>query len=58
MPIPEYNEIKAPALQLLADGKTRRSAELYTALATHFHLTDEEQNEMLPSGAQRRWHKA
>lgn len=55
MPIPEYNEIKAPALQFLADGKPHKISELYQALAPQFNLTEREQNEMLPSGSQRRW---
>jgi restriction system protein len=56
MPIPEFNEIKAPALQFLADGNLHKLPEAYTALAKHFNLTEAEQNELLPSGTQRRWH--
>lgn len=56
MPIPEYNEIKAPALQFFADGKHHKISEVFPVLAQHFKLTDAEQNEMLPSGTQRRWH--
>lgn len=56
MPIPEFNEIKPPALQFLADGNLHKLPEVYTALAKHFNLTDAEQNELLPSGTQRRWH--
>jgi len=56
MPIPEFNEIKAPALQFFADGKPHKISELYDVLAQHFHLTEEELNEVLPSGVQRRWH--
>jgi restriction system protein len=55
MPIPEYNEIKVPALELLADGKVRRSSEIHAALAESFGLTATERAELLPSGAQRRW---
>lgn len=55
MPIPEFNEIKAPALQLFADGKSRRASETYDFLADHFALTPEDRAELLPSGAQRRW---
>ena len=33
MPIPAFNEIKAPALQLLSDGKSRKLAEIYEILA-------------------------
>lgn len=56
MPVPEFNEIKAPAMQFFADGKQHRLAEVFTTLAGHFKLTEAEQNEMLPSGTQRRWH--
>jgi restriction system protein len=56
MPIPEFNEIKAPALQFFTDGAPHKVSEVYTALASHFKLTEEEQNEILPSGVQRRWH--
>jgi restriction system protein len=56
MPIPEFNEIKAPALQFFTDGTPHKVSEVYTTLASHFKLTEEEQNEILPSGVQRRWH--
>jgi restriction system protein len=56
MPVPEFNEIKAPALEFFADGNLHKISEAYTNLAVHFALTEEEQNEMLPSGVQRRWH--
>ncbi|MEI9961962.1 MAG: winged helix-turn-helix domain-containing protein [Limisphaerales bacterium] len=53
---PEFNEIKAPAIQFFADGKLHRLAEVFETLAKHFNLTEAEQNELLPSGTQRRWH--
>lgn len=56
MPIPEFNEIKAPALQFFADGNHHKVSEIYQVLAKHFNLTEAEQNEILPSGTQRRWH--
>jgi restriction system protein len=56
MPIPEFNEIKAPALQFFADGQPHKVSELFTALADYFKLSEEEKNELLPSGTQRRWH--
>jgi restriction system protein len=56
MPIPEFNEIKPPALQFLADGSLHKLSDVYSALAKHFNLTEAEQNELLPSGTQRRWH--
>ena len=56
MPIPEFNEIKAPALQFFSDGAPHKVSEVYSKLAGHFNLTEAEQNEILPSGVQRRWH--
>jgi restriction system protein len=56
MPIPEFNEIKVPALQYLSDGTPHVLSDIYGALAKHFKLTEEEQKELLPSGKQRRWH--
>jgi len=54
MAIPEFNEIKAPALQFLTDGHLHKLSDVYEALAKHFGLTEQEQNELLPSGTQRR----
>lgn len=56
MPIPEFNEIKAPALQFFADGKPHRLTEVFEKIALFFKLTEIELNEILPSGKQRRWH--
>ena len=56
MPIPEKDQIKAPALQFFADGKPHKVSEVFDALAVHFNLTEDEKNELLPSGTQRRWH--
>jgi restriction system protein len=56
MPIPEFNEIKAPALQFFfTDDKPHKVSELYGVLGKHFNLTEDELNEVLPSGKQRRW---
>jgi restriction system protein len=56
MAVPEFNEIKAPAMQFFADGKPHRVSEVYDVLAKHFNLTEQDLNEVLPSGTQRRWH--
>jgi restriction system protein len=56
MPIPEFNEIKAPALQFFADGKPHKISELFAALPEKFpQMTEEDRNALLPSGKQRRW---
>lgn len=56
MAVPEFNQIKAPALQFFADGQPHKMSEVYIVLATHFALTDAELGELLPSGTQSRWH--
>jgi restriction system protein len=58
MPVPEFNEIKAPALQFFAggDGQLHKISEVYGVLAKYFNLTEQEQTELLPSGTQPRWH--
>ena len=56
MPIPEFNEIKVPALELFTDGRERHVREVYGLLGNHFALNEKELSEMLPSGTQSRWH--
>ena len=56
MPIPEFNQIKAPALQFFSDGQPHHVTEVYDALVKHFQLTEADLSERLPSGTQSRWH--
>lgn len=49
MPIPKYDEIMLPLLQILSDGKSHNKRELTEKMADHFHLTPEERQQMLPS---------
>jgi restriction system protein len=55
MPIPTYDEVKVPALELLSDGHPRRLREIYDEVAENFGLTPEERAELLPSGTQLCW---
>jgi restriction system protein len=55
MAIPPFQAITLPLLQLAADGKTRSLVEVCPELVRHFALTDEEVNELLPSGRQKRF---
>jgi restriction system protein len=55
MPIPDFQTIFLPLLELLKDGKPHPFQELRPLLADHFRLTDEERNELLPSGRDRRF---
>src|SRR5437867_3704188 len=49
MPIPKYDEIMLPLLNVLSDGQTHTKRELTEKMADHFHLTPEERGQMLPS---------
>ena len=55
MAIPDYQALMLPLLRLAADGETRiaRAAEI---IADQLSLTEDEREEMLPSGKQRRLH--
>lgn len=55
MAIPDFQSIMLPLLDLLADGEERTRRELVEDLALHFRLTDDERNELLPSGKQERF---
>lgn len=52
MAVPGYQEFMYPFLQHLEDGKEHTLQELYVSLASHFHLSEEEIAEKLPSGKQ------
>jgi restriction system protein len=52
MPIPKYDELTWPMLEILRDGQPRSTHELARALADKFNLTDDERNAVLPSGVQ------
>jgi restriction system protein len=55
MPIPDFEKVKLPALNLLGDGRMRQLREVYNALSDLFSITPEERAELLPSGTQLRW---
>jgi restriction system protein len=48
--IPDYLTLMRPLLEALSDGSERTTAELRSAMAEHFHLSDEELAQLLPSG--------
>lgn len=52
MAIPDYQTLMLPFLQLLSDGLEHTLSELSDALDIQFQLTEEEKNELLPSGNQ------
>jgi len=52
MSIPDFQTVMLPLLELAADGEVRPLAEYRQALGEHFGLTEEEREELLPSGTQ------
>jgi restriction system protein len=50
VPVPKYETVMLPLLQLLDDGSARKFGELVPILEDDFKLTQSERDEMLPSG--------
>ena len=50
MPIPDYQSLMLPLLQLTADGVDHKFREAVEQLAENFQLTESERSELLPSG--------
>lgn len=53
MPIPDFQSIMRPLLELHDDGQEHLNRDLVQKLADHFALTTEERRQMLPSGGAR-----
>ena len=49
MPIPDYQTLMLPVLRLFADG-TKSVAECLPQIRIQFHITDEESEQLIPSG--------
>jgi restriction system protein len=54
MPIPDYQSVMLPLLQLIEDGKDHTLAQAVEIIANKWGLSEEERNEMLPSGGQQK----
>lgn len=52
MTIPDFQSIMLPFLEHLSDGAERSNREVVGALARRFGLSDEELEELIPSGTQ------
>ena len=50
MPIPDFQTLMLPLLKVVADGREYRLRDVVELLAEEFHLTDEERQQLLPSG--------
>ena len=56
MAVPDFQTIMLPLLKVAGDGQEHSGHEFLEQLAQHFQLTDEELNELLPSGKQTRFY--
>jgi restriction system protein len=52
MAIPDFQSTMLPLLKYVSDGNPHTNREVVDALASVYNLTEEEKNEMLPSGVQ------
>ena len=50
MPIPDYQSIMLPLLQFASDGREHSKEEAVNAVADVFKLSDQERNQLYPSG--------
>lgn len=55
MPVPQFQDMTLPLLELAADGQVHTLSEARASLATAFGLTEAELAELLPSGRQTRF---
>ena len=52
MTIPDYETLMLPVLRLAGDGQEHRIGDVIGQLAKEFRLTDQERQQLLPSGKQ------
>jgi restriction system protein len=52
MPIPDYQTLMLPILQIASDGIEHSLSDIVEELANKFQLTEDEKKELLPSGRQ------
>lgn len=52
MPIPDFQSVMRPLLDVISDGKEHSMREALDRLANHFQLAEEERKRLLPSGQQ------
>jgi restriction system protein len=52
MGVPGFQKYFIPFLELIKDGKEHTMSELYEAMAKYFKLSEQDKNELLPSGLQ------
>jgi restriction system protein len=52
MPIPDYQTLMLPLLKVAGDGREHRTSDVANRLARDFKLTEDERQQLLPSGKQ------
>ena len=52
MPIPDFQSVMRPLMDVISDGKEHSMREALDRLADHFELAEEERKRLLPSGQQ------
>ena len=52
MAVPDYQSLMLPLLKVLGDGEEHSLHEVIETLANRFQITEEERQELLPSGRQ------
>jgi restriction system protein len=52
MAIPDFQSVMLPLIKILGDGQERTMRQVTDMLAESFHLTEQEREELLPSGQQ------
>src|SRR5260370_14812528 len=52
MPVPDYQTLMLPLLKDAGDGQEHRTSDVADRLARDFKLTEEERQQLLPSGKQ------
>jgi restriction system protein len=52
MAIPDYQTLMLPILKISGDGQEQRISDVVDQLARDFQLTEEERQQLLPSGKQ------
>src|SRR5574339_467041 len=56
MAVPDFQTIMLPLLKIAEDSQEHSGHEFLSKLAEHFELSDDELNEVLPSGKQTRFY--
>ena len=56
MAVPDFQSFMRPLLEQISDGQRHNISDLYGKLAAHFSLSQDDLEELLPSGKQAKYH--